>query len=173
VCDGDRVRCYFVIQKGNRVKKLIAAVVILASTAACRSAPGPVYTPAPAPATNATGAPDAANAVRGFLAAAKAQDLQAMSMYFGNEEGPARDVLPRDELEKREIIMAGCLQHDRFDIIGDAPGTGGARVLAVQLVKPGRSASVNFETVMSPRDRRWYIKSFDLPKLMQEYCARR
>jgi hypothetical protein len=124
-------------------------------------------------ASNATGASDAAGAVRGFLAAAKAQDLQAMSMYFGNEDGPARDVLPRDELEKREIIMAGCLQHDRFEIIGDAPGTGGARVLAVQLAKPGRSASVNFETVMSPRDRRWYIKSFDLSKLMQEYCARR
>jgi hypothetical protein len=155
------------------VKKLIATVVILACSAACHSSPAPVNAPAPAAAaSNATGASDAANAVRGFLAAAKAQDLQAMGMYFGNEEGPARDVLPRDELEKREIIMAGCLQHDHFDIIGDAPGTGGARVLAVQLAKPGRSASVNFETVMSPRDRRWYIKSFDLPKLMQEYCTR-
>jgi hypothetical protein len=155
------------------VKKLIATVVILASSAACHSAPGPVAAPAPAAASNQTGAADPANAVRGFLAAAKGQDLQAMGMYFGNEEGPARDVLPREELEKREIIMAGCLQHDRFDIVGDAPGTGGARVLAVQLAKPGRSSTVNFETVMSPRDRRWYIKSFDLPKLMQEYCARR
>ena len=153
------------------MKKLIAAVVILASTAACRSAPGPVYTPAPAPATNATGAPDAANAVRGFLAAAKAQDLQAMSMYFGNEEGPARDVLPRDELEKREIIMASCLKHDRYDIIGDAPGTNGARTMAVNLTKDNKSAAVNFEVVPAS-DRRWYVQSFDLSKLMADYCKK-
>ena len=157
------------------MKKLIIAVAVLAVGAACHSAPAPMSAPTPTPnaPANGTGASDAASVVRSFLAAAKAQDLQAMGMYFGNEEGPARDVLAREELEKREIIMASCLQHDRFDIIGDAPGMAGARVLAVLLVRGTHSASVNFETIASPRDHRWYVKSFDLPKLMQDYCARR
>jgi hypothetical protein len=153
------------------------SVALLVVGAACHSTPTTTTpSPGPAPAAptgNQTGAVDAPGAVRAFLAAAKAQDLQAMGALFGNEEGPARDVLAREELEKREIIMASCLQFDRFDIIGDAPGTGGARMLAVLLVKANRSASINFETVAAPRDHRWYVKSFDLPKLMQDYCARR
>ncbi len=158
------------------MKKLIVAVGILLTVAACSSSPAPTTrtspTPTPAPGNNATGGADPVSVVRAFLAAAKTQDLQAMSLYFGNQDGPARDVIDRQELEQREIVMATCLQYDRYDIVGDAPGMAGARVLAVSLTKNGRSASANFETIASNRDHRWYVKSFDLGKLMQDYCAR-
>jgi hypothetical protein len=120
---------------------------------------------------NETGAVDGTSAVRGFLAAAKSQDLQGMGALFGDKDGTARDRIPRDELEKREIVMAGCLRHDRYDIIGDAPGTNGTRLIAVNLTKGDKSAAINFEVVPAS-DRRWYVQSFDLSKLMSDYCKR-
>src|SRR5579871_5767386 len=60
----------------DRVKRAIATLFVLA---ACHS--GTRVASAPAPVTNGsqTGAADPVGAVRGFLAAAKQQDLQAMS----------------------------------------------------------------------------------------------
>jgi len=59
-----------------------------------------------------------------FLAAVKAQDLQAMSVVWGTSKGPARDQLERSELEKREIIMQGCYDHDGT---ASSRGTGAGR----------------------------------------------
>src|SRR5262249_22554890 len=81
----------------REMKKVIMSLVW---AAACHSSPP---TPAPTsttvartvPTGNATGAPDAVNAVRGFLAAAKEPDLQAMGVLFGDTQGPARDGLSR------------------------------------------------------------------------------
>ena len=147
------------------MKKLIAGLLLVA---ACRTTTVETST-TPAVRGNQTGAPDAAGAVRGFLAAAKAQDLQAMGALFGDKDGTARDRIPREELEKREIIMASCLKHDRYDIVGDAPGTAGSRTMAVNLTKGERSAAINFDVVPAS-DHRWYVQKFDIEKLMQEYC---
>jgi hypothetical protein len=152
------------------VKKLIAALLLVS---ACHSSP-PRPAPGPAPVVTAgqAGGADAVSAVRGFLAAAKQQDLQAMSAFFGDQEGVARDRIPRDALEKREIIMAMCLRHDSYDIIGDAPGMNGARMLAVNLVRGSESRAVNFEVVPTP-DRRWFVRSFDAEKLSNTgFCGR-
>src|SRR3954469_11821779 len=111
------------------MKKLIAMLFVVAG---CRTTTTTSTATTPAVTTgNQTGAADPVSAVRGFVTAAKAQDLQAMGALWGDRTGSARGRFPRDEEEKREIIMARCLQNDRYDIIGDAPGTGGARTLAV------------------------------------------
>lgn len=150
------------------MRKLIAVLVLVAACHTTRTTStgmGPVTN------GNQTGAPDALSALRGFLAAAKQQDLQAMGALFGDRDGTARDRIPRDELEKREIVMASCLKHDRYDVIGDAPAAGGSRMMQVNLAKGDRSAAVNFELIAAT-DHRWYVKSFDLTKLMSDYCKR-
>ncbi len=53
-------------------------------------------------------------AVQHFLDAAQNEDLQGLSAYWGDEAGPTRDRFPRQELERRELIMIGMLKrHDK------------------------------------------------------------
>ena len=153
------------------MKKLIASLALVAAAEACTSSTHTVTTSAGPTNGNQTGGADAVSALRGFLAAAKAQDIQAIGAYWGDADGSARGRWPKDEEEKRELIMASCLKHDRYDIISDAPSQGGARTYVVNLAKPGKSAAVNFELV-SASDRRWYVKDVDLKKLMEDYCRR-
>jgi hypothetical protein len=151
------------------MKKLIMSLVLVG---ACQSTTKVASSPAPiARAGNQVGAPDAVTAVRAFLAAAKEPDLQAMGVLFGDTQGPARDVLPREELEKREVIMARCLRHDRYDIVGDAPNPGGGRNFVVNLVFRNLTRSSNFEVVMGPSNR-WYVQKFD-PGALNDICAHR
>ena len=68
-----------------------------------------------------TGAPAPRTALEQFLAAVRAQDLQAMSIIWGSEKGPARDLIERRELEKRELVMQCMLSDDRFRILMRGP----------------------------------------------------
>ena len=155
------------------MKKLITALALIA---ACSSSPPPTP-PAPAPTSarvltgNETGAPDAVSAVRGFMTAVKQTDLQALSAIWGNTDGPARDALPRDELEKREFIMMCDLRHDRFDVLPDAPGTNGSRSVPVTVVLGPLTRTTTFTVVQGPA-RRWYVENVDVTH-MQEFCAKR
>lgn len=151
------------------MKKLITLVALLAMQAACHSSP-PAAAPRPVATNGAlTGAADAAGAVRAFMGAAKQQDLQALGGIWGDANGPARDAISREELEKRELIMLKCLRHDRYDIVGDAPSAGGSRVLAVAVTYKGTSLSTNFTAIRGPANR-WYVEKFDLEPL-QKICA--
>jgi len=153
------------------VKKLITALALLASTAACHSS---TTTTASAPAVlsgSETGAPDAISAIRGFLTAAKQTDLQAMGALWGSAQGPARDQVPREELEKREFVMMCYLKHDRYDVLGDAPNPGGTRAVIVNLTLGPITRSTNFEVVRGPNNR-WYVQNVDI-KSLQDLCARR
>ena len=144
------------------MKKLIMAVVLVA---ACRTSPPVVVSTATRPATgNATGGADALGAIRAFMAAAKQQDLQALGGVWGNANGPARDAISREELEKRELIMMRCLRHDRYDIAGEAPNPGGSRAMVVNLTYKDVSRSTNFVVVRGPANR-WYVEKFDLDPL--------
>ena len=144
------------------MKKLIMAVVLVA---ACRTSPPVVVSTATRPATgNATGGADAQGAIREFMAAAKKQDLQALGGVWGNANGPARDAISREELEKRELIMMRCLRHDRYDIAGEAPNPGGSRAMVVNLTYRDVSRSTNFVVVRGPANR-WYVEKFDLDPL--------
>jgi hypothetical protein len=132
--------------------------------AAC-STSRPVVVSSPAPANrNVTGGPDASGAVRAFMAAAKQQDLQALGAVWGNANGPARDAIGREELEKRELIMMRCLRHDRYDIAGEAPNPGGSLAMVVNLTFRNISRSTNFVVVRGPSSR-WYVEKFDLDPL--------
>jgi hypothetical protein len=153
------------------MKKLISALVLVALVAACHHA-SPETSSSPAAArSNVNGAADALSALRSFLAAAKQTDLQAMGAIFGDAGGPARDAIGRDELEKREIIMARCLRHDRYDVVGDAPSPGGGRSIAVNLTYGKVSRSTNFEIVRGPSSR-WYVQKFDIQAL-NEICIQK
>lgn len=155
------------------MKKLITVFAVLALQAACHSAPPSTAAPRPAPSTASnsglTGAPDATAAVRTFMSAANLQDLQALGGIWGDVNGPARDAISRAELEKRELIMLKCLRHDRYDIVGDAPSSGGSRMMAVSVTFRDVSTSSNFTVVRGPANR-WYVQNVDLDSL-QKICA--
>jgi hypothetical protein len=153
------------------MKKLIVGVALLSAVSACSSATKTTTTAAPATTSMTgagTGAPDPASALRGFLDAAKAQNIQGISAYWGDKDGSARGRYPKTEEEQREIIMARCLRHDRYDVIGDAPAMGGGRSFAVSLARAGKSATTNFEVVPAS-DHRWYVQQVDMEKLA-DYC---
>lgn len=151
------------------MKKLITTFVLLA---ACHSTSATTTTVSPpVPRGNQTGAADAVTAIRGFLTAAKQTDLQAMGALWGNAQGPARDQWPREELEKRELVMMCYLKHDHYDVLGDAPNPGGTRAVIVSLTLGDLTRSTNFEVVRGPESR-WYIQNVDV-KPLQEFCARR
>src|ERR687886_368455 len=123
--------------------------MILFAVAACKSA-------STRGDTQLTGAPSARGAVESFLSAVRAQDLQAMSTIWGNSKGPARDVVDRDQLEKRELIMQCYLGHDRFNVLSETPTKGDEHVLQVSLTKGRLTRETSFTTVQSP-SRRWHV----------------
>ena len=146
-------------------------LLVMSSLAACRSASTSTVNTAPATTTTTgagTGAADAASALRGFMDAAKAQNIQGISAYWGDKDGTARGRFPKAEEEQREIIMARCLRHDRYDVIGDAPGMGGGRTFAISLSRPGKSATTNVDVVPAV-DHRWYVQKIDMDRLT-DYC---
>jgi hypothetical protein len=152
------------------VKKLIIALVLIG---ACRTT-STVTTPSGtvrSGASAATGAADPEAAIREFMAAAKAQDLDAMSGLFADKAGLVRDQVSRTELRQREYIMVCYLKHDRFDIVGQAPSTGDGRSLAVSVSLGDVTRSTTFE-LLQGTNKRWYVFSIDIGKL-QDICARR
>ena len=115
-----------------------------------------------------TGAPDPASALRGFMEAAKTQNIQGISTYWGDADGTARGRYPKLEEEQREIIMARCLRHDRYDVLGDAPAVAGGRTFVISLSRPGRAATTNVDVVPAS-DHRWYVQKVDMDQL-KDYC---
>ncbi len=108
-----------------------------------------------------TGAPAPRPAVEQFLAAVRAQDLQAMSIIWGTAKGPTRDQIERRELEKRELIMQCMFAHDRFRILGENAGQAGRRVFRVELGRGNIVRVTNFTTIQGPSER-WYVESADI-----------
>lgn len=98
------------------------------------------------------------------MAAAKLQSVQGLSMWWGDANGPSRDAMEKDQLEKRELIMLKCLKHDRYDVVGDAPTEGGARDVVVNMIYH-ESASTTHMTVVAGPQNRWYVQSVDLTPL--------
>jgi hypothetical protein len=157
----------------ERVKKLIISLLLVGAcrTTTVQSAPTTSTNPAVTPGM--TGAPDAVTAVRGFMAAVKQTDLQAIGGIWGDKDGPARDRYPRQELEQREIIMAKCLRHDSYEIVGDAPAVGGARAMVLNLRLGDISRSADFVVVRGP-SQRWYVQDVTgMMERLRDICQRR
>ncbi len=125
------------------------------------SAPASAATTAP---TGAPGGADATSAVRGFMAAAKVQSIQSLSLWWGSANGPTRNAIPREELEKRELIMLKCLKHDRYDVLGEAPSESGTRDMVVNVVYQNSQNTTHLTVVPGP-DHRWFVQSVDLQPL--------
>lgn len=120
---------------------------------------------------NTPGAATPREAVQKFLAAAKAQDLQAMSNVWGTSAGPARSTMDRQELEQREIILLCFLKHDRYAIASESPAADGERVFLVEMTYRDLTRSANFFATPGPASR-WYLRSFENEKLT-DICQRR
>ena len=117
------------------------------------------------------GAPAPRAALDGFLNAVRAQDLQAMSNYWGTASGPARDRLDRTELERRELIMQCHLAHNRVRVVDEMAREGGRRVYSVELTYGTVSRTTTITTIQGPSER-WYVENADLTKT-QALCEAR
>lgn len=151
--------------------KLTAAIVAsLVVLAACASSPARTTSPAPQPAVapsgSGTGAADPRAAVLAFLDAAKNGDLQALSAVWGSSAGSVRDTgaIPRDEMEKRELVMLCYLGHDSHQIVSDAPAANNERVVSATLRRGPLTRTANFFAVAGPGGR-WYVRQFDMEAL--------
>jgi hypothetical protein len=132
---------------------------LLVVLGACRTAP---------PGTSLTGAAAPRLAVEQFMAAVKAQDLQAMSVVWGTAQGAARDQMSRSELDQRLIVIQGCYTHDRFQIIEETPAPDGKRFVKVSITRARRTKTPNFSLVKGPSDR-WYVLDADFAT-MRDMC---
>jgi hypothetical protein len=158
------------------VKKL--AIVLLFVAAACHRqvqvSSTPSSTPGTTPATsgNVAGAATARDALRMFLAAAVAQDVQAMASVWGTaKDGSVRNTQPVDQVEKRAIYMMRCLRHDSYTVQGETPAAGGERVFMVQL-KRGTLAPNGLFTITPGPQGRWYVATLDL-EAFNSICSAR
>ena len=134
---------------------LVAAACSTSTTVQSPAAPSPI---GPRPALDA------------FLAAVRAQDLQAMSGAWGDKDGSVRDSgkIPRDDLERRELIMMCYLRHDRYRVLSEAQAAGGERVMQVELTKGTLSRTTNFMLVNG--GPRWFVRSADMESV-KDLCT--
>ena len=96
-----------------------------------------------------------------FLDAGKAQDLQALSAVWGSNQGPLRNQVSHDELEKRELVMMCFLQHD-VDSIGAPSAAAGSRIVFPVTLSQGAVSRTTTLTTMVGPSSRWYVEKIDL-----------
>lgn len=119
---------------------------------------------------NMTGAATPRATVDRFLAAARAQDMQALGADFGDEKGPVRDRESREVTEKRMLIMLQCLRHDKAVISEPARGEGGRQLFSIDFTQGSNKATVQFTTIKGPSDR-WYVEKFEIVVLQNKgFC---
>lgn len=140
-------------------------LIVLLFAAACRSRTTTVQSP-PAQPSGPRPALDA------FLASVRSQDLQAMSAVWGDKDGPVRDSrrMTREEMEKRELLLMCYFGHDRYRVLGDAPGPNGERILQVELIKGTLRRTTNF--YLTNGGDRWYVRSADIEPV-KDLCQNR
>jgi hypothetical protein len=156
------------------MKKLAVMLVVLLSACSSSSTPSGMGSPSPRTAgSSMTGASSADAAVKAYLDASKARDLQALSAVWGSSSGSIRETEDRKLVEERGMIVMGLLCLDSYDITGSSSGQGGRRNFRVALKRGTRSVDVDFITIRGPSDR-WYVEDFplngDLPQRLQQMC---
>jgi hypothetical protein len=85
---------------------------------------------------------------------------------WGSTSGSVRDAntIPREEMEKRELVMLCYLAHDSHTIVSDAPAANNERVIAAALRRGTLTRTTNFYAVAGPAGR-WYVRQFDMEAL--------
>jgi hypothetical protein len=137
-----------------RLAAVVPAGVALAAVVACKSTPT-------RPAGDLAGAATARGAVERFLASVRAQDLQAMGLIWGSKNGPARETIAREELEKREVIMTQCLVHDSASFLDVQSAPDGDQQVRFVLYHGQLSRTTAFTAESGPQAR-WYVKEINL-----------
>jgi hypothetical protein len=151
------------------VRKLLIGMLVAVGACTTRTTVVPATT-TPTPSTSTAGQQTPRQALATFLAAANAQDLQAMSAVWGDKEGSvlASGKMGREEIEKREIIMLCYLRHDKYRVVSELPAMQSERTLSVELTKGKLSRTANF--TMATDGSRWYVRGADLDAL-RDLCA--
>ncbi|MFI5244231.1 MAG: hypothetical protein ACHQQR_03330 [Gemmatimonadales bacterium] len=107
-----------------------------------------------------------------FLAAARAQDLQALGADFGDDKGALRDHADRSSTERRLLIMLQCLRHDKAVISDPIRSEGGRQIYSVDFTQKTLTATSKFTVVRGPSDR-WYVESFEIVPLQNKgFCSK-
>jgi hypothetical protein len=149
------------------VKKLIGLGVLLLAAGCSRQAQ--VSSPAPttstgAPAPGTIGGSTTTEAITMMLAAAKAEDLQAVGSVWGDTDGLAREKWSRSDFEMRAFYVVKCLRNDRFQILNETSAANGRRVAVVQITKGPINVQTNFRLVKG-KNNRWLVENADLEPL--------
>lgn len=139
--------------------KRLLMVMVLVLSAGCRPGGGGA----------ATGAESSGAAVQQFVFAARAGDLQGMSAVWGDENKPTRDLVSRQELERRLLIIACHMRHEESRIGEARPGESGRVLHNVEMTKGTLKASPLFTTVRNLKSGRWYVENIDLT-VLQPFC---
>ena len=114
------------------------------------------------PAGPVAGAESADAAVRGFLAAARGNDLRGLASLWGNAESPVRDRAKTAEVEQRAMIIICHLRHDQATLGMPQAGQGGRQLIPVDLVQGDLKARTTFTTVLNPKIGRWFVEDVGL-----------
>jgi hypothetical protein len=109
-----------------------------------------------------TGARSSQEAVMQFLDAGRAQDLQAMSAVWGDDQALTREREDRQQLERRLLIIVCYLKHDESRIGAATPGEAGRVLHEATLTRGQQTATLPFTTVRNRNDGRWYVENVDL-----------
>ncbi len=152
-------------QRRAPVKKLIGLGVLLLAAGCARKAQ--VSSPAPssgAPAVGTIGGSTPAEAVSMMLAAAKAEDVQAVGAVWGDADGLTREKWPRSEFEMRAFYVVKCLRNDKFTILSEGTGPTSRRLASVRITKGQETAITTFKLVTG-KNGRWLVENAELQPL--------
>jgi hypothetical protein len=136
---------------------LLVPLALAACSQATTTSTGSVAA-APAPGAVGTNTPRAA--LDQFLGGVKSQDIQAMSQVWGTTKGPAREQIPRQELEKRILVMQCYFSHDNYRVTSDSRTENG-HVFRVALTKGNMTRETSFYTVRGPSNR-WFVENAEM-----------
>ncbi len=151
----------------KRVRVMLVVLVAAAlSGAACASSGA---APQPGPTSEDPGAATPTLAIQAFMAAIKAQDLDALALIWGSAKGPARDVTPSDQLRKRELIMECYLQHDSYRVVAEIASSAELHIVTLAVTKGSFTRETKTQVVLGPHQR-WYVANTELAPL-RDLCS--
>lgn len=111
-------------------------------------------------------------AVEQMLAAAKAQDLQAVAAIWGDETGLNRDKWDRPQLESRAFILTCVLKNDSAKVTDSQSAGNGRFLVAADLTQGRNSGSTRFQAART-NEGRWLVADVDIVALQNKgFCAR-
>jgi len=142
--------------------RIVAGLLFLAACSSATQSGSTNYSPA-------TGAVSPQLAVDQFLLAARARDIQAMSIVWGTKNGPSRETMDRTELEKREVILACYFNSDSYRLLGETSGQADHREVRVELKKNNLTRLTTFYTIQGPGGR-WYVDNVDIAAV-RDFCG--